>query len=395
LLIFTFACGLFGSSHQMGPTAQPVWEFASQGRADSYAAYALYADGIFYVLGAKLNALDEASGKVLWQAEADSYRLSEDQKLVYVSSGGKCTSLDAKSGKKKALSAKQAYLCKTDRADDSPYDFAVSEAGAIIAAEASTGKALWAAPLGLSFSSIFSQPPGAEPYIRRGQLIAHTLTFQEDHNVSYLNFQALDPSSGKLRWEMTGKPAGMAVISGDAVILAYQERFKAEPTTSAHPVPVPTGSFQLAVRDLATGKERWHVVTDYSDGYYVRGNLLYQCREANWRWFDMQTGKLVGEQKSVGTTYTYSCPSTDKPGFPTAELADDIWLLRGTRTSADNTNIETPIYDGWYTAFQISTGKALWSTKIIIHDKPYMAALGKSMVLLIEEDKLRAYRLKP
>jgi outer membrane protein assembly factor BamB len=392
LLISSLACGLFRSAHEMGPIAQPVWESAAQAKPNSY----IYANGVFYTLGAKLSALDEVSGKMLWQAQADSYRLSADQKLVYVSSGGDCLSLDAGSGKKvRTLPVGQSYLCNPARLDDSPYDFMLNDNGSVSAADVSTGKARWTTPLGLTFSSIFYQPPGADPYVWRGRVIVHTLTFQQDQNIAYLNFQALDPSSGKLRWGLAAKPAGLAIVSGDAAILAYQDSFQAEPTTTTHPIPVPAGPFQLVARDLATGEERWHVVTEYADGYYVRGNSLYQCRAGNWRWFDAQTGTLLGQRKSVATSYTYSCPGMDEPNAPNAEVAEDLWLSRGVQTSADNTNFENPIQDSWYTAFQLSTGKALWSTQTVIHGAPSIVALGKSVVLMLEGDKLRAYRLAP
>jgi hypothetical protein len=400
LLISTLACGLFGSAYEMGPIAQPVWETAVQGEANSYTygnVYAnAYANGTFYVLGAKLRAFDEASGKTLWQADADFYRLSADQKLVYVSSGGECVSLEAGSGKKVGtLPTGQSYLCNADRLDDSPYDFAVSASGEIIAADpVSPAKQLWlwTHSLGLPPSVIFFQPHNTEPYVWRGKLIAYTYTAEEDPNIDYLNFQVLNPSNGELHWELTGKPSGLAVVSGDAVILAYQVIFRAEPTTTTHRTLVPAGPFQLVARDLATGKERWHVVTEYADGYYVRGSSLYQCRNGDWRWFDLQTGSLLGQQKGVATSYTYyTCPPMDKPNAPNLVIAEDLWLTRGVQNSAD----KNPLQDSWYTAFQLSTGKALWSTQTIIHGAPSIAAFGKSMVLMVEGDKLRAYRLKP
>lgn len=386
LLAVTLAC--LGSAPNPSAT-KPLWEVTPF----SFGGDAFYANGIFYILSgdAKLVALDEMTGSTLWQVDADWARLSADGTLIYAAFNDTCTAYDAATGTlPRSPFTPPAYLCDYGRRDDSNFTFTVAEDQTFTASDAATGETIWQTNLGLDQESVFLQPPASDPYIYRDQVLVHSLGFKTgNHNTSYLNLQVFNPQTGDPVWQLTDKAFGTAALQGDVIYATYSETGETIDRNDGT-LPDPVGPFELVALDIRTGSELWHTTTDYSVNLYPVGNVLYECFDhQGFRGWDSATGALLGEYDLKNMSN--SCPNaTDENLY----VANDVWLTTGSRTSPDAGLSFNGPYDGWITAWQISTDKVLWSTDI--HEKSVIGvtALGSKVALVAWGEGYRGYLLQ-
>lgn len=386
LLAATLAC--LGSAPNPSATA-PLWEVTPF----DFGGGTTYANGIFYVLtgSQELVALDELTGGTLWQIDADFARLSPDRSLLYAAFNDTCTAYNATTGAlPRSPLATPGYLCDYDRRDDSNFNFTVADDQTLTASDAATGEPLWQTNLGLDQASVFLQPPASDPYITAENVLVHSKGYKSgDDNTSYLNLQAFAPQTGNLIWQLTDKYFGTAAIAGNLVFLVYSETGATVPNDN-NSIPTPTGQFELVALDLRTGIELWHTTTDYSVNLYPVGNILYQCfDDRTFRWWDTTTGAQLGEKKlsDAGS----SCPNATTENL---YVANDVWLTTGSRTSPDAGLSFTGPYDGWVTAWQISSGKITWSTDIHEKEMIGVSALGQKVALVPWQTGYRGYLLQ-
>jgi outer membrane protein assembly factor BamB len=384
LLLSVMACVCSGAPNPN--ETDPLWvvpEFDFGGWSDS-------ANGIFYVLRAdnQLLAWDEMTGATLWQIEAEQARLSTDKSLLYAGASDQCIAYNSTSGEVvETLSSARSYLCDTSRRDDSSFNFTVAEDQTLTATNAETGDTLWQTNLGLDLNSVFLQPPAQDPFLYNDQVIVYTTGYKlGDSNKSYLNFQVFDPQTGETVWQLIDKPYGEARISGDLVILIYSETGENVPN-DANSIPTPVGTFELVARDVRTGEEKWHTTTDYSVNIYLADNIVYECIDDRiFRWWDMNDGTLLGEKDLSASTQ--SCPNGSTENL---NIGDDIWLTTGYRTSPEAGLSFNGPYDGWVTAWQISTAKVDWSSEISEKSMVSISARGEKVVLVGWQGGYQAY----
>jgi outer membrane protein assembly factor BamB len=384
LLLSILACICSGAPNPN--ETDPLWEVPTF----NFGGWSDYANGIFYVLSDsnQLYAWDEMSGTTLWQVDAEQARLNVDKSLLYVWSNDQCIAYDATSGELvETLSSARNYLCDYGRRDDSNFNFTVADDQTLTAANAETGEMLWQTNLGLEQESVFLQPPAQDPYIYNEQVIVHSKGYKAgNHNTSYLNFQVLDPQTGETVWQVVDKFYGEARILGDLVVMIYSETGETVPNEN-NSIPTPVGTFELVAYDIRTGEEKWHTTTDYSVNIYLADNIVYECIDDRiFRWWDMSDGTLLGEKDLSGSTQ--SCPNgTDE----NLNIGDDIWLTTGSRTSPDAGLSFNGPYDGWVTAWQISTAKVDWSSEISEKSMVSISARGEKVVLIGWQGGYQAY----
>ncbi|GAB4578218.1 MAG: hypothetical protein Fur0022_09520 [Anaerolineales bacterium] len=400
LIIATLAC-----ARSAGPAARvanPIWEKAPQPFTfANFAQYSpVYANGLFLALDDNntLFAWEEHTGKIVWQTPAISFRLSTDQKYLYVKRPDQtCVQLHTSNGALVGnLSNELGHLCRPDLKNDTDTLYTFTDPNLLTATRVFTGETLWQVPLNLpdevSNSSIFPQPPewADDLRLQNGRVLVHTTSFKlGDEQHGYFNFQAFDSQNGALVWEVVGKAHGGVIYDTDRVYLIYTDQFVDFDSFGDLTIPL-----QIHAHDVLTGQELWQAEWIGLNFYQLSNSMLYSCQKGNWRWLDAATGQLLGEQTLSLPAAAGGCLLMNNAS--TNFLQDKLAFQINHKVSKGfELEFDIRPYDTWLNVYHIETGKPLWSTEILLENNVSIAAVGQDVILLHWGDGFRAYSITP